>query len=288
MRVDLLAGAAGSGLTRVPDRRPRIGVFDSGLGGLTVHAEIARLLPGAELIYLADTAVFPYGRLPPDVLVERIDAVIGTFVRAHDPDLVVIACNTASTLALPVLRQRYDLPFVGTVPAIKTAAHQTRSRRFSVLATPGTVTRDYTRELIAVHAGDCQVTLVGSPSLASLAEAELRGAPPSDEAIAAEIAPCFVADEGGRTDTIVLACTHYPLLLPRLERLAPWPVQFIDPAPAIARRVASLIGAEDGLQLPPVPSRAFFTSDAPVSAELSHALAARDFGDVATACFCTS
>src|SRR5690606_31075959 len=133
-------------------------------------------------------------------------------VERHAPDLVVIACNTASTLALPVLRKRFSIPFVGTVPAIKPAAAMSRSGRISVLATPGTVARDYTRELIAAHAGHCAVTLVGSARLAGHAERELRGDPVTDAEIAAELAPCFVADAGGRTDVVVLACTHYPLL----------------------------------------------------------------------------
>jgi glutamate racemase len=265
---------------RLPGRGSRVVVFDSGLGGLTVHAEIARLMAGAELIYIADTAVFPYGRLAEDVLVDRVSLVIGDAIRDHDPDLVVIACNTASTLALPVLRARFSVPFVGTVPAIKTAASVSLSRRFSVLATPGTVARDYTRELISAHAQDCRVTLVGSPVLAGYAEAELRGEPVADDLIADEIAPCFVADPEGRTDAVVLACTHYPLLLPRLTQLAPWPVTFIDPAPAIARRVATLAGSDSTAEAPRVASRAFFTSDAPVPAALASALAARGFGAI--------
>jgi len=110
-----------------------------------------------------------------------------------------------------------------------------------VLGTEATVAREYTRALIRDYAGDCQVTLVGSNKLAAYAEAELAGRPAADAALAAEIAPCF-RDDGARTDTVVLACTHYPLLIDRLRRLAPWPVNFIDPAPAIARRVGDLLG----------------------------------------------
>src|SRR5690606_37160466 len=155
------------------DRLPRIAVFDSGLGGSTVHAEIARLLP-AELIYIGDSAVFPYGRLPEHELIGRVSAVIGEIVVRHAPDIVVIACNTASTLALPVLRAEFAIPFVGTVPAIKPAAAESRSRLISILATPGTVARDYTRELVSEHANGCEVRLVGSAKLASYAEAELN------------------------------------------------------------------------------------------------------------------
>jgi len=241
MRVDLLAGTLYAP-ARMPPRAPTILVFDSGLGGLTVFSELRKARPDARFLYAADDAAFPYGRLSETELVARVLAVMDRLVERHAPDLVVIACNTASTLVLPHLRQRFAFPFVGTVPAIKPAAERSASKRFSVLATPGTVARDYTRGLIETYANGCRVSLVGSHRLASLAEAELAGAPAPDEEIRAETAPCFVEDEGGRTDLVVLACTHYPLLLPRLEQLAPWPVTWIDPAPAIARRMVQLIG----------------------------------------------
>ena len=140
-------------------------------------------------------------------------------------------------MVLPHLRARFTVPFVGTVPAIKPACAGSVTRRVSVLGTKATVSREYTRKLIQDFANGADVTLVGSARLAALAEAELRGEAVADADIAAELAPCFVDEAGRRTDTIVLACTHFPLLLDRLERLSPWPVRFIDPAPAIARRV---------------------------------------------------
>lgn len=252
----------------------RLLVFDSGLGGLTVLAEIRKARPDAEILYLADDACFPYGALSEAALVARVLDLMTDLVPRERPDAVVIACNTASTLVLPPLRARFAVPFVGTVPAIKPAAAASQSKRVSVLATPGTVARDYTRALIAEHAGDCRVTLVGAPRLAAYAEAELAGAPAADAALRAEIAPCFVEDSGGRTDAVVLACTHYPLLTGRLARLAPWPVAWLDPAPAIARRVASLVGAaEPGA--PPGTGRARFTSGRAPSPPLVAALAAR-------------
>jgi glutamate racemase len=223
---------------------PKILVFDSGLGGLTVFREIARLRPDADYIYLADDAAFPYGALSEAGLVARVQSVLDAAIAEHAPDLVVIACNTASTLILPPLRAAYPaLPFIGTVPAVKPAAERSRSQMISVLATPGTVARDYTRSLIATHAGHCRVTLVGSQILASIAEAEMKGVAIRGEEIAQEIAPCFVHDSerGAHTDTIVLACTHYPLLQDYFARLAPWPVEWIDPAPAIARRVDAVL-----------------------------------------------
>jgi len=245
-------------------------VFDSGLGGLTVYREIAAARPSADFIYVADDAAFPYGAMPEAALVERVVALMGDLIAAHRPDLIVIACNTASTIALPDLRKTFSLPFVGTVPAIKPACAGSVTRRVSVLGTEATVAREYTRALIRDYAGDCRVTLVGSKTLAGYAEAELHGAPAADAALEAEIAPCF-CDDGARTDTVVLACTHYPLLLERLRALAPWPVNFLDPAPAIARRVVDLLG---GASSPASPARAgatraIFTSGRPLAAALA-------------------
>ncbi|MET3354094.1 UNVERIFIED_ORG: glutamate racemase [Xanthobacter viscosus] len=229
--------------SELADRAPTILVFDSGLGGLSVFREVARVRPDAHFIYAADDAAFPYGALDDETLVNRVGHVMDRLICDMKPDLVVIACNTASTLALPSLRARHTVPFVGTVPAIKPACLASRTRRVSVLATPGTVRRDYTVALVREFASGCDVALVPSDRLAGLAEAAMAGDLVDDADIAAEIAPCFVNAGGRRTDTVVLACTHYPLILDRLARLAPWPVTFIDPAPAIARRVTQLIGA---------------------------------------------
>ncbi len=228
-------------------RAPKILVFDSGLGGLTVFAEIVALRPDAEFVYAADEAGFPYGALPASALAPRVLAVMGRLIELFSPDVAVIACNTASTLVLPHLRAAFpNLPFVGTVPAIKPAAQKSQSKMISVLATPGTVARDYTRGLIEAYAADCKVTLVGSSRLATLAEDFMQGDAPSDAAILDEIAPAFVEADGRRTDAIALACTHYPLLIRQFERLAPWPVSWIDPAPAIARRTDHVLAAELG------------------------------------------
>jgi glutamate racemase len=238
---------------------PTILVFDSGLGGLTVLREIMRVRPDAAVVYAADDAVFPYGRIDEPRLIARVTEVMETLIAAHHPDLIVIACNTASVQVLPALRARFAVPFVGTVPAIKPACAASTSRRVSVLGTVATVAREYTKALIRDYGGGCDVDLVGAPRLAALAEAELGGAPASDAEIAAEIMPCFVDRDGRRTDTVVLACTHFPLLLERMTRLAPWPVTWIDPAPAIARRVVELIGPAGGTG-PAAAARTVFTS----------------------------
>jgi glutamate racemase len=253
---------------------PTILVFDSGLGGLTVFREISKTHPGARFVYAADDAFFPYGRYGEAELRARVVTVMAEFISTHEPDIVVIACNTASTIVLADLRLRFKVPFVGTVPAIKPACAGSKSKLVSVLGTEATVAREYTKVLIQNFARGCDVTLVGSAKLASIAEAEMVRSGSNDASVRAEIAPCFVEDSQRRTDTVVLACTHYPLLLDRFERNAPWPVAWIDPGPAIARRVCDL--------LPPVPperpdgrlnAQAVFTSGRTPSAPLNAALA---------------
>ncbi|NBS34416.1 MAG: glutamate racemase [Methylocystaceae bacterium] len=221
---------------------PKILIFDSGLGGLTVFSEIIRLRPNLNYLYCADDAGFPYGSWNEAALIDRVIDIMSGLIATESPDMVVIACNTASTLVLSHLRRRWPMiPFIGTVPAIKPAGEQSRSHLISVLATPGTVKRDYTQKLITQFAGHCQVTLVGSSRLAGLAEQAMHHGEIDDAEIITEITPCFVEINDKRTDTIVLACTHYPLLLKEFHRLAPWPVNWINPAPAIARRVEYLL-----------------------------------------------
>ncbi len=246
---------------------PTILVFDSGLGGLTVFREVAAARPDARYVYVADDAAFPYGNLPERALVTRVLALMGELIETHRPDLIVIACNTASTIVLPDLRARFTVPFVGTVPAIKPACATSVSKRVAVLGTQATVNREYTKALIREFANGADVRLVGSALLAGFAEAELHGEAVADAAIAAEIAPCFVDEDGRRTDTVVLACTHYPLLIERLRRLAPWPVNFIDPAPAIARRVVELLGPAAAVASEE-PTDLLFTSGRPPPAVL--------------------
>src|SRR5688572_11085635 len=171
---------------------PTILVFDSGLGGLTVFRDVVAARPDARFVYAADDAFFPYGGQDETKLVARVLEVMGQLIATHRPDLVVVACNTASTLVLPQLREGFKVPFVGTVPAIKPACLSSNSKLVSVLGTEATVKREYTRKLIADFAQGCAVTLVGSPRLAPLAEAALKGEPVTDAEILAEIAPCFV------------------------------------------------------------------------------------------------
>ncbi|RST82435.1 glutamate racemase [Aquibium carbonis] len=233
------------------NRRPVL-MFDSGIGGLTVLREARVLMPDRRFVYVADDAAFPYGAWDEQALNAHVVELFGRLLAAHDPDVAVIACNTASTLVLSNLRSAYpDTPFVGTVPAIKPAAERTASGLVSVLATPGTVKRQYTRDLIREWAARCHVRLVGSDRLATLAEAYMREGFVDEEAVRAEIEPCFVEQDGRRTDIVVLACTHYPFLVNRMRKTAPWPVDWLDPAEAIARRALSLLAGSPALATRP-------------------------------------
>ncbi len=220
-------------------------------------------MPQKQYVYVADDAAFPYGDWDEEPLKQRMITLFGELIERYDPEIMVIACNTASTLGIAPLREAYpDKIFVGTVPAIKPAAERTRSGVVSVLATPGTVKRQYTRQLIDEYATSCHVRLVGSTKLAALAETYLRGGFTDEAAVAAEIAPCFYEQDGKRTDIVVLACTHYPFLVNRMRKMAPWPVDWIDTSEAIARRAASLaldVHEEAGEKLS--RDEAFFTSN---------------------------
>ncbi len=216
-------------------------IFDSGIGGLSVLRAIRAAMPDISVVYVADDAAFPYGAWEEQALSDHIVALMGNLIEEHAPAAVVIACNTASTLVLPPLRERFDIPFVGTVPAVKPAAEQTKSGVVAVLATPGTMKRDYTRELIKSFGQACHVRLVGAPALAAIAEARMRGEPFEPDEIAEQIAPCFEEIDGKRTDIVVLACTHYPFLMDVMAEIAPWPVTWLDPAPAIARRLKNVL-----------------------------------------------
>jgi glutamate racemase len=256
-------------MTQTADGAPIL-MFDSGIGGLTVLREARVLMPDRRFVYVADDAGFPYGAWEEPALRGRIIELFGELLERFRPQISVIACNTASTLAIEALREAYPgHPFVGTVPAIKPAAERTWSGLVSVLATPGTVKRQYTRDLIRQWASKCHVRLVGSDRLASLAERYMRDGFVDEEAVRAEIAPCFVEQDGRRTDIVVLACTHYPFLVNRMRKTAPWPVDWLDPAEAIARRALSLLGEPrrgGEAALESAPDLALFTSGAPDTA----------------------
>ena len=232
-------------MTTIP-HTPRILVFDSGVGGLSVMHEIQQRLPACQYLYASDNAAFPYGTKSEEELTARVDKVLHALLHhiedQYGPvDIIVVACNTASTLTLPHIRSHFTQPIVGVVPAIKPAALISKTKVFGLLATPATVARPYTHGLIKEHAAHCTVISVGSSELVQLAEQKLRGEVIAPEKIAAIIAPFFNEPHTTTLDTIVLACTHFPLLQDELRGCLPDGIQLIDSGEAIARRVEFLL-----------------------------------------------
>ena len=235
--------------------------FDSGVGGLSVLRPTRELLPNAPIIYVADNAGFPYGERTETDIAVRIPALLGQVVERFHPRLVVIACNTASTIALDTVRAALELPVVGTVPAIKPAAERSKSRVIGVLGTQATVRQPYVDDLAARFAADCTVIRHGSPELVELAEAKLAGEPVSVEAVRAAAQPMFDAERGANIDVVVLACTHFPLLDEELRAAFPR-VALVDGGAGIARRIAYL-AREQSWPAEPSPGVALFTGDPP-------------------------
>lgn len=223
----------------------RVLVFDSGVGGLTVAGELRALAPRLSVHYAADTAFFPYGEKSDEALRARLPGVARALVEAVRPDVFVIACNTASTLALAEVRATLDIPVVGTVPAIKPAASLTETGTIGLLATPGTIRRAYTAQLIEEFAAGKRVILHGSQELVKLAEAHARGEDVPPEAFASAQAPLFGAPGGESIDTVVLACTHFPLVRGQLIATAPRAVSYIDSSAAIARQTIRVLPARN-------------------------------------------
>ncbi|HZF34791.1 MAG TPA: glutamate racemase [Candidatus Angelobacter sp.] len=255
-------------------------VFDSGVGGLSVFDCIAAALPGLRLLYIADNAYFPYGTKEEAALVARVrDLLVELTERLH-PDLIVVACNTASTVALPALRNALSLPIVGTVPAIKPAAQTSVTRVIGLLGTPGTVRRQYTQALIGEFAPDCIVLRHGSTELVELAEQKLRGESVAPAAVKRALAGLFDQPGGERVDTVVLACTHFPLLAAELAAGAPRPLHWIDSGAAIARRVASLLDVAVASADAPPRHRAIFTARTAAVEKLRPALALRSLEEI--------
>ena len=233
-------------------------VFDSGVGGLSVLGPIRALLPQAPVVYVADNGGFPYGPKTEMEIATRVCALLGRLTERYKPRLIVIACNTACTIALAHVRAALDVPVVGTVPAIKPAAALTRSKVIGVLGTQATVRQPYVDKLSNDFASDCNVLRHGSAKLVQLAEDEIRGRPGSVADYADVLAGLFDQPHGDRMDTVVLACTHFPLVKDRLAAASPRPLTFVDGGEGIARRTAYLLdGAEWG---EPAPGRAVLTS----------------------------
>lgn len=219
-------------------------LFDSGVGGLSVLRAVSALIPAAPIVYVADNGGFPYGTKTEAEIATRVPALLGRLTERYHPRLIVIACNTASTIALSAARAALNLPIVGTVPAIKTAAALSKTRAIGVLGTNATVRQPYVDRLSEEFAADCLVLRHGSARLVELAEAKLRGTPTPPEDFAAALAGLLDQPGGDRIDTVVLACTHFPLVQEELAEAAPRSIRFVDGAEGIARRVATLTAQE--------------------------------------------
>ncbi len=214
--------------------------FDSGVGGLSILAPAQQALPNAPIVYAADNAGFPYGTKSEMEIAARVPALLGRLVERYRPRLAVIACNTASTIALPAVRAALDIPVVGTVPAIKPAALLSTSRVFGVLGTDATVRQPYVDRLAAEHGADCSVLRHGSAALVQLAEAKLRGETLDPAIPRTALAGLLDQPGGDRMDMVVLACTHFPLVKDQLAAAAPRPIGFVHGGEGIARRIAFL------------------------------------------------
>lgn len=242
----------GNGVHRVDKRGPRVKapemdptspilLFDSGVGGLTVLAELRKVLPEAPVIYAADFAGLPYGAKTEAEIAARVCGLLGRMAERFDPRLICIACNTASTIALGMVRDVLAVPIVGTVPAIKPAAAMTRSGVIGVLGTEATVRQGYVDRLEAEFASGLTLIRHGANGLVPLAEAKLRGELPGTAAVEKELAGLMAHPKAGELDTLILACTHFPLLTEELSAVLGPGVTFVDGAEGIARRIADLL-----------------------------------------------
>lgn len=225
--------------------RPTVLVFDSGVGGLSVYNEIRLLLPDLHYIYAFDNVAFPYGEKTEAFIVERVVDIVSAVQQRHALAIIVIACNTASTVSLPALRERFNCPVVGVVPAIKPAAKLTRNGVVGLLATRATVKRPYTHDLVARFATDCQILMLGSSELVDIAEAKLHGEAVSLPALQKILRPWLKMQEP--PDTVVLGCTHFPLLADELAHVLPDGTRLVDSGAAIARRTVWLISSQTNL-----------------------------------------
>ena len=246
-------------------------LFDSGVGGLSVLAELRKALPAAPVIYAADNGGLPYGPKSEAEVAARVCGLLGRMSERYRPRLICIACNTASTIALGMVRDVLAVPIVGTVPAIKPAAALTRSGVIGLLGTAATIRQGYVDRLEAEFAADKRLLRFAAGDLVGAAEAKLRGMP-VDPAVYARAAAGLRGSPGGADiDTVVLACTHFPLLRDELQQAFGPQVQLIDGAAGIARRITHLTQGQDFACTR--PDFALFTRGDPDLAALTPALA---------------
>ncbi|MBU6320729.1 MAG: glutamate racemase [Alphaproteobacteria bacterium] len=237
----------------------RVLVFDSGAGGLTIAEALRRAAPDLTVDYAADAGFFPYGVKSDSELRDRLPGLCAALCDRAHPDVLVIACNTASTLSLEEIRSRVSIPVVGTVPAIRPAALKTRSGVIGVLATPGTIRRPYLSDLEKMFAAGTTVIRRGSAGLVDLAERAVRGQEIDAHAVAEEVAPLFAGPDGEKIDIVVLACTHFPLIRAEIAAACPPGVELIDSGDAVARQALRLCPPRDPDAMPPSAATAYVT-----------------------------
>lgn len=218
--------------------QPTILFFDSGLGGFSVYKETKQLLPHCHYLYCFDNAFFPYSEKSEEEIIQRTVEICQKIDRTFPLDLIVIACNTASTVVLPPLRQCFSIPVVGTVPAIKPAAEISQNQHIGLLATKGTVKRQYVAELIEKYASHCQVEKIGSTKLVEIAEQKLRGESVDLITLKRELQSWHNLSE---LDAVVLGCTHFPLIKEEIAWCLPQVKYFVDSGKAIAKRIEYLL-----------------------------------------------
>ncbi|MEH0690466.1 glutamate racemase [Vibrio cholerae] len=218
--------------------QPNVLIFDSGVGGLSVYQEIEAILPQFNYYYVFDNEAYPYGELEHSVLIDRVKQIVSQCVERFRIDLVVIACNTASTIVLPTLRAQHTIPIVGVVPAIKPASNMA-NKAVGLIATPATVTREYTHDLIRNFSQSKPVEMLGSTRLVDMAEEKLRGQTVVLEELEEVLLPIK-----GHIDVAVLGCTHFPLIKDEIQQVLGDGVILVDSGQAIARRVKQLLGHE--------------------------------------------
>ncbi|MEI6896356.1 MAG: glutamate racemase [Psychromonas sp.] len=218
-------------------------IFDSGVGGLSIFQEVIRQSPNVNCYYLSDNAYFPYGELPEAKLIKRLTALLTAFVQKYPVDTIVIACNSASTVALASLRKHFSIPVVGVVPAIKPASLVTENGVIGLIATPATIARDYTKQLVNEFASDKAVLNLGSTELVKLAEQKLQGQVIDKRCLQQIFSPWLKM--AVPPDTLVLGCTHFPLLKSEINDCFKGAVKLVDSGEAIANRVAILLATDN-------------------------------------------
>ena len=224
----------------MPDSRAPLLFFDSGMGGLSVLSEAQKLLPLAPVVYVSDHAAFPYGTKAESEIATRVPVLLGKLAERYRPRLITIACNTASTIALDSVRQVLDIPVVGTVPAIKPAAELTETGVIGLLGTRATVRQGYIDVLAEKFAQGIELIRYGDPQLASAAEAVMRGEQVGDAVFRNAMQGLLAQPRGEQVDTVILGCTHFPLVLERLAQFGKSGMRFVDGNAGIARRIAYL------------------------------------------------